>query len=155
MVKLLLLTLVPIGLLAQATDYVAELDNDLTTTARKLTLQMAAAPTRNVFPVAAKVYCANACVVTQVINGTAASATSATIRNPRGIRTANATAWTQSNVGAGTTIATDVIPAGTTMRFDLSTYEMRGTSSATNLTLATDAISGRVIMTIIWNERDK
>lgn len=153
MKKLMYLALVSIACLAQATDYVAELDNSLASTARVLTLQMADPPTRNLFPVAAKVYCENVCVLTQTINGTTATATSATVRNPRGIRAADGTVWTQSNSTGGTVIATDIIPAGATVRFDLETYVLQTVGA--NLSLSTNAVSGRVIITIVWNERDR
>jgi hypothetical protein len=139
---------------AEPAQYVAESDNDLTTTARGLTIQQPASPTRIIRLIDAKVYCESECVVTQKRDGTAATATAGTVRGINApVQTVTAKMWTQSNVGAGTTIATDVVPVGSILVFDLSSYVLDGVSTANNFTMSTDAITGRVIITIRFREQ--
>lgn len=141
-------------LAADPAQYVAESDSDLTATARGLTIQQPATPTRIIRFIDAKVYCENECVVIQKRDGTAATATSSTVREINDpVQTATATIWTQSDVGAGTTITTDVVPASSILVFDLSPYVLDGTTNANNFTMSTDAITGRVIISIRFREQ--
>jgi hypothetical protein len=150
---LLSTTVFAVGLLGQP-QYVSRVDNDLTTTARSVTVQQSAASATMVKLIWAKVYCEEACVVTTSRNGTAATATSATpVKLHAGVADANAVGYTQSDVGAGTTLDTDAIPATNTMYFDLSAHgPLDGNTTSSNLTLKTDAITGRVIISIYFRE---
>lgn len=100
---------------------------------------------------AAWMYCAAEQTATLKWNGTAATATAAaSTRLPGTTFPSQAVAYTASNVGAGTTGGTYVIPAGLTFAIDLSVFRLGATGSATNLTIST---TGTCTITITWGEQ--
>jgi len=98
----------------------------------------------------ATIYCVAAQTATASWNGTAATATTLAIKKKPGT-SANpkATAWSGSNVGAGTTGAVFNVPAGATMEFDLTTIYL-GTGTASNFTWTTN---GSCTISIEWTEK--
>lgn len=97
--------------------------------------------------------CSVACTLTLKRDGSAASATSLTVTKLNsGGAAATATAFYDSNVGAGTSIATYNIPAGGGLGLDLSAFYLTGSGTTKNLTLAIGSITGNTTITICWNE---
>lgn len=83
----------------------------------------------------ASVYCAIACTATGSWNGTAASATTLTIKKAPGtFAQPAATAWSDSNAGSGTAGVVYNVPAGGTILFDMSGIYMGTSGTATNYT---------------------
>lgn len=116
-----------------------------------LTVQQPASNANQVQFQWASIYCSAASTATPSWNGTAATATAATIKRiPGTTATPRATAWSGSNVGAGTTGWVANIPAGATMAFDLTTFFMGTTGTATNLTYTT---SNSCTITFEWTEK--
>lgn len=99
----------------------------------------------------ASVYCSAASTATPSWNGTAATATTLAIKKTMGT-SANpkATAWSGSNVGAGTTGAVSNIPAGGTFTYEMSTIYMGTGGSATNFTWTTN---NACTITMEWIEK--
>lgn len=101
----------------------------------------------------AQVYCSVACVVTISRDGTAASTTAATEVSLNGGVTATATAFIDSNAGAGTTIITMELAAGETVAIGLDGLFLEDDdSTANNLTVQTDAITGDASIYVRWRE---
>lgn len=116
-----------------------------------LTVQQPASGARQVWFEESSIYCASASTATSSWNGTAASATTVTIKGvPVSSRAATATAWSGSNVGAGTTGIVFNIPAGSTVPFDLRMFTMGASGTATNFTWTT---SNSCTITIQWREQ--
>ena len=116
-----------------------------------LTIQQPSSNANQVQFESASIYCASASTATPSWNGTAATATTGTIKKAPGTSaTPKATAWTGSNVGAGTTGPVYNIPAAQTMLFDLSNIIMGTTGTATNFTFTTN---NSCTITIYWVER--
>ena len=158
MTKQLILLLAVAGLMfgADPAQYACKADTDVATTARAVTVQQAAGSGYITKALWGKVYCENACVVTTKRDGTAATATAGTMQPVNdGTGTATNKCWITSDVGAGTTVDTDLVAAGTTVYFDLSPYILDGTTTANNLTLSTDSISDRAILTIFVREEGR
>ncbi len=120
-----------------------------------LTLQQPATNSRKVQVLWAHINCSVACVVELERNGTAATSTAATEIGTTDITVTPATnAFTDSDVGNGTTIDTFTIAAETTIAVDLTVYNiwLIGDGTDKNLTLRSDSITGTVRMTIGWRE---
>ncbi len=146
MKKLILLALVALTLTAQPTyrEYLA------TASTTALTIQKRADDPTQISFHQAWVYCVAAQTATLSWNGTAASSTTlATLRLPNTQLTSAATAWSASNVGAGTTGPVYNVPAGGTFVIDLSLFKMGNTGTGTNVTIAT---SGTCTITFGWGE---
>lgn len=136
------------ALFGASPQYVAEDDSTLTTTARNLTLNYAS---RTIQLVGAKIYCEAGCVVTQKRDSTASSGTAVTpVGVNTGTRTGTATASKQATIAGGTTIANDVVSAGSTMTFDLSGFILDGVTTSYTIDIA--SVSTRVIITLYYKE---
>lgn len=100
----------------------------------------------------ASVYCVAAQTATLSWNGTAATATTlATVAIPSMGSKSLATAWSGSNVGAGTTGPVYNVPAGGTFLIDLSWFQMGAPGAITpNLTITTN---GTCTITFTWTEK--
>ncbi len=127
----------------------------LSSAATAFTIQQPATGAKQVTGEWSSVYCSAACVVTQSINGTAATTTAGTSVGVPGNTTAPASinVFTASNVGAGTTIAVDNIPAGSTFTFDLSKVRMGTTGNTTNYTFSIASMTGTVNIKIAHGEQ--
>lgn len=119
-----------------------------------LTLQQPSSGSKWVFLETFRIYCSVACVLTISRDGTAATTTAATENSLNGGETASATAFTASNVGAGTTIDVIEVAAGETLSIDLNRLFLEDDdSTANNITFDTDDITGDVTMYLRWEER--
>lgn len=102
-----------------------------------------------------QVYCSVACSVTQAYNGSAATATAAT-RTPIPPNTtvpATATAWSASNVGAGTAVGGTIhLLAGATVLILVPQVIVNGAGTAGNYSVTVGAITGTANITAYWNE---
>ncbi len=127
---------------------------DLAAAASTLTVQQPVASAKKVTFVFATLYCENACVVTLERDGTAATTTAATeVTLDETINTApTATAFSTSNVGAGTTISVYRLSAGTTITLDLSRIKMSGEGTTKNVSLRTASTTGEISRTLTWME---
>lgn len=130
-------------------------ERTLAAAAETLTVQQpASGAARRVIFRSASVYCSVACNITFRINGTAATATANTVvqLSPAG-PTPLATAFSVSDVGVGTKVAPIfAVAAGGTQSFDLTGMELRGSGTAKNLSVSTDAITGNARIQIVWEE---
>lgn len=120
------------------------------------TLQRAASTSKNITLDTATVYCSVACTITQSQNGTAATATAGTIRgiNPSAYARSEATFWTASNVGAGTTIGAPVTcTAACTIVLDLSKVSIPTGSTSFNYSITISSITGDYSIGFIHKER--
>jgi len=139
--KLLVLLIASVAALAQPkpTDhYVAS------AATTKLTVQQPATNARQITfgsganTTGASVYCGSASTATFSWSGAAATATAGTeTKLPGTFQPSGATIWTASNVGNGTTGPVYNIPAGATMAFDLSWFQLGTQGTTSNLTIAT------------------
>lgn len=128
--------------------YIASVDTT------KLTIQQPATGARRItfgdsVTAGASVYCASAATATLSWSGTAASST--TVAEKRVIGTgqaSNATLWSASDVGAGTTGPIYNVPAGGTVNIGLEWFVLRGNGTTINLTIAT---SGTCTITIAYS----
>lgn len=99
----------------------------------------------------ADVYCASAQTATLAINGTAATATAATVVSvPPITAAARATAWSGSNVGSGTTVRTYSVGAASDFLIDLSKVRMTTQGAGQNVTIST---TGTCTITFQWTEQ--
>lgn len=145
--KLTLLAAVLIGACyAQAPD---QYSVSASTTA--VTIQQPATGGAQVQGSQVSIYCAAAQTATPSWNGTAATATAGTIKNsPSTINAPRLTAWTGSNVGAGTSGTVYNVPAGSERIFDISDVFLGNTGTASNYTWTTN---GTCTISISWIER--
>lgn len=118
-----------------------------------VTVQQPSSGSRWVFFEVAQIYCSVACDVTISRDGTAATTTAATEVSLNGGVSAAATAFTSSNVGAGTAITTLQVAAGETIAVDLSGLFLEpNNSTGNNLTIDTDDITGDAQIYLRWRE---
>lgn len=131
-------------------------NKETTGTTEKITIQQPASGSRRIRFSQAYVYCSVACDVSQSRNGTAASSTTLAVAklNPADAGAASATAWSTSNVGAGTTIAPAVpLADGQDKTLDLTGLYMQGDGTTNNYTLSVTAASAATIrISIKWYE---
>lgn len=135
--------------------YAVKRDVTLSSASSAVTVQQPATGSRVAQFVNAYVYCAVACEITIERNGAAASSTAATIdrHNPETTVASAAQAFHTSNVGAASSsIGPILLAAGGGQVLDLSSYQMRGDGTGSNLTVRTNVISGRVVIIIRWME---
>lgn len=153
---LLLILAAAASAFAQANHFVSSTGNvSLNAAGTAATLQQPAANAKQVTGEWASVYCSVACVVTQSINGTAATTTAGTpVALPGSMSgPAIATFWTASNAGSGTTLAVDNIPAGGTFTFDLTKIRLPASGTASNYTIAIASLTGTVNIKIAHGEQ--
>lgn len=149
MKKLLILAILPFAPLFAQQPSTNTFIAQATTTA--LTVQQPAANAKQVQLQIATVYCASASTVTSSWNGTAASATAASIKAlPGSLARPVATAWSGSNVGAGTTGPVFQVPAGTERDFSLLDFRIGTGGTTANFTLTTN---NSCAISIQWQER--
>lgn len=133
--------------------YVFDDCSSLSSGACDVTIQQPASGSRWVAFEKAQVYCSVACVLTISRDGTAATTTAAAEVSLNGGVTAAATGFIDSNAGAGTTIITLELAAGATTPIDLEgLFLENNNSTANNLTIQTDAITGDASIYIRWRE---
>ena len=146
-VMLLLLWALAVTLHGQATNnrYIA------TANTTALTVQQPATDAKQVRFTTASAFCSVASTATWSWNGTAATATTLTPKRvPQTFLPASATAWSGSNVGAGTTGVVYNVPAGQTFPWDISHIVMGNQGTSTNLSLTT---SNSCTITMEWLEQ--
>lgn len=128
----------------------------LSAAAEVVTVQNTTSSTKNVLFQGGSVYCSVLCTVTLEVNGTAASTTTLAPANINpgapNAQTTKTSAYSSSNVGSGTTIATYQIGAGGTVPIDLSGMFLPS-GVASNLTLRTNSITGTVTLILLWIEQ--
>ncbi len=127
---------------------------DLAAAASTLTVQQPATGANKVTFDSAVLYCENSCVVTLERDGTAATTTAATeVTLDETINTApTATAFSTSNVGAGTTIIVYRMAAGVTLTIDMTNIKMSGNGITKNVSLRTASTTGEISRTLVWVE---
>lgn len=119
----------------------------------KITLQQPASLAKRVKVRAVSVYCSVACTVTLSRDGTAATTTAGTaVAVSADYGTAATTVFHTSNVGAGTTLGTSAVPAGSTVTYDTFGWELNTASTARNYSVAVGSLTGTVILTMTWSE---
>lgn len=101
--------------------------------------------------------CANACTITLLRSGVAPTTTSQTPASiQKGATAASALGFNTSNTSGGTTLGVYAVGKGGSITLDLAGLNMElKASSADNVTLKTNSISGVVNMFIIWEEADR
>jgi hypothetical protein len=129
-------------------------DVSLTAAGTTLTLQQTATPTKQFQLETATVYCSVACIVTQSQNGTAATTTAGTlVPIAPTYKATGVTAFTASNVGAGTAVGGSLhLAAGQTVVLDLSQIVI-GSSPNANYSVSVSTITGTANITVIETER--
>lgn len=129
-------------------------ETSLSGAAEVITIQQPATGARTVRPGTAYLYCSAACAITIERNGAAATATALTVVDPNMTGALpKFTAWSGSNVGAGTVVGRiRFSTGGGFMPLDLSNFLMIGNGTTINLTLRTDAVTGIVIFMISVTE---
>lgn len=144
--KRLLLLLLLVTTLAARTLYYVETTGvvSLSATGLKATLQMPASAAKTTQGWYVSVYCSVACTATHSVNGTAATTTAGTLNCASGVGCGAASAkfFTASNVGAGTTLFADLVPAGSTFTWNLSNTIWSAAGTAQNYTVAVGSITG-------------
>lgn len=156
MKPILTLLLLMVPLRAEMTgSYTHFLKSSLSSSTIKLTVQQIASGTRDLHFVSVGLKCTVDATFTLSLNGTAASATSGTVKkNNPWQPNATATVWTASNVGSGTTHRTfDVIGGTSEQAFDLSRFIIpRGAGTGANLTVTSSSVTGDCSISIVWEE---
>jgi len=116
--------------------------NFTTSGASKVTIQATTTSSAVLFE-EADIYSATPCVVTVYINGTPATTTTLSVTGPTGVSSATPpAAFSASNVGAGTTLKSYQLAAGSTLVLDLSQfYFPAGAGGNVNLSIGTTATS--------------
>lgn len=124
-------------------------------TSEKVTIQQVTAGRSNAVRFdRAVVQCTVACVITMSQNGTAATATSLAIIPVNLSPNTRSAAFSGSDVGTGTVLATYNVPAGGIMSLDISQiYLSRNASSSNNFTIGVAGSSGDVKIQINWTEQ--
>src|SRR5579863_600988 len=115
---LLFLLLITSTLLrGQSNYYTATYSSTLSGTTDALTVQLPSASNKDVHFVVGWVRCSAACTFSVVVNGANATTTSLATVAVNNTVPSQATAWSASNVGAGTTVATYNLEAAGTYPF--------------------------------------
>ena len=139
----------------QHNTFTVQFDDSPAAGASVLTIQQPATGSLTVEALWAKVYCSVDCVITLERSGTAATATAATeVGTTASTSTATVTAFSDSDVGNGTTVDKYTIEAGKEIAVDLTAYNLWliGNGTTKNITLRSDSITGTVRMTLAWRE---
>ncbi len=137
-------------------QYLVSYSATLSATAGVVTVQQPASAGRNVQFVWASVFCSVTCYYTLERDGTAATATSATVVkiNPDA-RAATATAWTASDAGAGTVIGHFGNLNGGLQSFNLDDKTFHSDGTAINFTIRIVSLTGDVKVVIAWKENGR
>lgn len=127
--------LLAVSQLAFALDYAVSW-SVASTTATAITIQQPASSARIVTGNLISGSCASACTIVIERNGTAATATSATITKPTDqTRNAAFTAWTASDVGVGTVVERVRLDGGGYFSIPISHIKMLAQGTAFNFTV--------------------
>jgi hypothetical protein len=152
---LFLLCLVPLLCVAQPWSYTYSYSAALVGTPAIVTIQLPSGtgyPEKTIIFKGVSVYCSVECAFTVERDGTAATATGATVGSlNRSTPAPYALAFSASNVGAGTTLSAQTVPAGGTMPLDLAWKKL--TNTGENVTVRTASVTGTVKITFQWEER--
>lgn len=152
--KLLTVLLLTIPLSAQV--YSVRKQTALTAATEVVTIQQPATNARQVTFISAYFDCSVACSFTLERNGTAATATALTVNNVNpGETLPSTTAWSGSNVGTGTILASYNCPSSCSIAIDLTgvVFAQGGSTTATNLTLRSSSITGTVDILFKYSEK--
>jgi len=118
-----------------------------------VTIQQPASSSKRVQFTSADASCSVTCDVTIERDGTAATATAATIAKLNAeAPTPRATAFSASDVGTGTVIGKRTLLNGGMVRFDLNSKWLQGDGTSTNLTIRISSITGEAKINIFWRE---
>lgn len=158
---LLILTLWAASLVAQQLQhqYLVEHEAALVAAPAVTTVQIPANTARWVVFRAAYVWCSVDCTITVERDGTAATATSLTVKklNPAAswVATPSAVAFHSSDAGAGTVVSPKIyITANSQQVIDLSKFVFEaGRGAVQNLTIRTTSITGTARTAITFEER--
>jgi hypothetical protein len=135
-------------------DYAVSYSKSLSAAADAVTIQQPATGSKVVRFSGAYVYCSAACQITIERDGTAATATAATVVPIRTVTpVAVTTAFVASNVGTGTVLGTYNIPAGGPQTFDLSRAGLYGDGTSKNLTVRIASMTGTINVVIQFTEQ--
>lgn len=156
LIRLLLLVLMSWPLLAQprTRDYCVTWSTTLVVDAAGITVQQPASGAKNVRGQSATVYASSECAFSIEKNGTAATETVLTpwVGRDDIPQTPAALAYSDSDVGAGSSGPRHVVPAGGTFPLSLRGVEMHGNGTAKNFTLRTETCSADLTFNICWEE---
>lgn len=138
----------------QTTTYMVHKQTALTSAAEVVTIQQPSSGSKRVIFLSAYFDCSVACSFTLERNGTAASATTLTVNNLNlGETPPTTTAWSGSNVGNGTVLATYTCAAACSLPIDLTGLVFPpSNSTATNVTLRSSSITGTVDILFKYQE---
>lgn len=136
--------------------YSVQYEAALTGQAFAFSLQAPANNARRVYPKTISIFCSMDCVLTQDLNGTAATATEITTvtrTNTDAVPTAKA--YGASNAGVGSALPKYEIKAGNSLILDLGyTVFARGRSGVQNYNVrSTGVLTGTVRVAAAWGER--
>lgn len=138
-------------------DYFIAYKETTAATSEAITIQQPASGARTVHLVIASVYCSVACTATFEIDGAAATTTTlaiAPIVLPRsGSVSIKTTAFSASNVGAGTVLGKTSIGAGVSQPFDLTGIKLQGDGTGKNFTIKISSASGNYVVQIKGREQ--
>ena len=149
---LIAFSLAAASLFAQNSEtYTATQTTVLAGTAEVITIQLGRTVTRNVEFIGVAITTSAACDVTLERDGTSATTTPiAAVKVNRDSPDSIASAYRNSNVGAGIILSSYSIPATSTLSLSLiEKHLLRGD----NLSLRTSAITGTVQITFQWKEK--
>ncbi len=148
---LLLLLLVTAALFADGNFYTASYSSILSGTTDAMTIQLPNNSTRDVHFLSAWVRCSAACKFTISQGGARATTTTLATTALNGALPSQATAWSASNAGAGTTIGTYSLEAAGTYAVDLTKFQLTK-GPANTLTIAIATFTGTWQPAAHWNE---
>lgn len=153
--KRLIALLVSTCACALAQDYVVTRDVTLASSADAVTIQQPSSNSRVVRGAKVFIRCIAACDVTIEREGTAATTSAVTpvAVNPSTSNAAHVTAFVASDVGVGTVVARDSIPANGFTIFDMSKVTLNGSGTSKNFTIRIASMTGRVIYDIFFSEQ--
>lgn len=151
----LLFVIILAGGVCQGQTYTVTKQTALSGAAETVTVQQPASGSRQVTFISAYFDCSVACSFTMSVNGTAATATTLAVNNVNPAETAaSAKAFSGSNVGSGTTIATYNCTAACSVPIDLTNVTFaQGLGTSTNLTLKSSSITGTVDIIFKFSEK--
>lgn len=144
------------SLFSQDFWFTAQATGSLAAAGTTATLQQVAGGNKNIYLDTITVECPAACTITQAQNGTAATATAGTARglNPTSYAQAQATFWTDSNVGSGVAAGGRVTCSAACMVvLDVSKIVLPTGSSGLNYSTTISAVTGTYSITYQWRER--
>lgn len=149
---LLSLLLATSTLFADGNFYIASYSSTLSATTDALTIQMPSNGTKDARGIIAWVRCSAACSFSISQGGAAATTTTLTTVAQNGAPPSQVTAWSASNAGAGTTVATYYLEGAGSYPVDLSKFVLVHGPTST-LTISIASFTGTWRPTIQWTEQ--